>query len=85
MLAAGLGAYEPAGTVNYGVGDALRYGVYHAADLLLLVGVLPACAVVALALAVGGILLVSVLRHSLSDNVERAALTLAKSMSIGAT
>ena len=51
VLAAGLGAYEPAGTVSYGLGDALRYGVYHAADLLLLVGVVPACAVVALALA----------------------------------
>ena len=51
VLAAGLGAYEPAATVSYGLGDALRYGVYHAADLLLLVGVVPACAVVSLALA----------------------------------
>lgn len=34
-----------------------------------------ACLVVALALAVGGMLLVSVLRRSLSDDVERAALT----------
>jgi hypothetical protein len=50
VLAAGLGAYEPAGTVSYGLGDALRFGLYHAADLVLLVGVVPACAVVALAL-----------------------------------
>jgi hypothetical protein len=51
VLVAGLGAYEPAGTVSYGLGDALRYGMYHAGDLLLLVGVVPVCAVVALALA----------------------------------
>ena len=49
--AIGLGAYEPAGNAEYAVGDALRYGVYHAADLLLLVGVVPVCAVAALALA----------------------------------
>jgi hypothetical protein len=50
VVAAGLGAYEPAGAADYAVGDALRFGVYHAADLLLLVGVVPACAVAALAL-----------------------------------
>ena len=50
VIAAGLGAYEPAGGADYAVGDALRFGVYHAADLLLLVGVVPACAVAALAL-----------------------------------
>ena len=49
--AIGLGAYAPAGSAEYAVGDALRFGVYHAADLLLLVGVVPACAVAALALA----------------------------------
>jgi hypothetical protein len=49
--AIGLGAYSPAGSAEYGVGDALRFGVYHAADLLLLVGIVPACAVAALALA----------------------------------
>ena len=49
--ASGLGAYSPAGNAEYGVGDALRFGFYHAADLLLLVGIVPACAVVALALA----------------------------------
>jgi hypothetical protein len=46
----GFGAYEPAGSAEYALGDALRFGVYHAADLLLLVGVVPACAVAALAL-----------------------------------
>ena len=51
VLSVGFGAYEPAGTVDYSVGDALRFGVYHAADLLLLVGVVPACAVAALALS----------------------------------
>ena len=51
VVAIGFGAYEPAGSAEYAVGDALRFGVYHAADLLLLVGVVPACAVAALALA----------------------------------
>ncbi len=51
VVAIGFGAYEPVGNTEYAVGDALRFGVYHAADLLLLVGVVPACAVVALALA----------------------------------
>jgi Dolichyl-phosphate-mannose-protein mannosyltransferase len=49
--AIGLGAYEPAGSAEYTVGDALRFGAYHAADLLLLVGIVPVCAVAALALA----------------------------------
>lgn len=51
VIAIGFGAYEPAGSASYSVGDALRFGVYHAADLLLLVGVVPACAVASLALA----------------------------------
>jgi hypothetical protein len=51
VVAIGFGAYEPAGSAEYAVGDALRFGLYHAADLLLLVGVVPACAVAALALA----------------------------------
>ncbi|MEP7334440.1 MAG: glycosyltransferase family 39 protein [Actinomycetota bacterium] len=51
VVSIGFGAYEPAGSAQYAVGDALRFGVYHAADLLLLVGIVPACAVAALALA----------------------------------
>ena len=51
VVLVGFGAYGHAGGAEYGVGDALRFGVYHAADLLLLVGVVPACAVAALALA----------------------------------
>jgi hypothetical protein len=51
VVAIGFGAYEPAGSAEYAVGDALRFGLYHAADLLLLVGVVPTCAVAALALA----------------------------------
>ncbi len=49
--AIGLGAYSPAGSADYTVGGAVRFGFYHAADLLLLVGIVPACAVAALALA----------------------------------
>jgi Dolichyl-phosphate-mannose-protein mannosyltransferase len=51
VVAIGFGAYEPVGSAEYAFGDALRFGLYHAADLLLLVGVVPACAVAALALA----------------------------------
>jgi hypothetical protein len=40
-----LGAYRSAGEVSYGVGDAARYVVYHLADVVLLTGVVPACAV----------------------------------------
>jgi hypothetical protein len=42
------GAYAPAGETHYATGEALRYTLYHAADLLLLVGVVPLCAVVVL-------------------------------------
>jgi hypothetical protein len=45
VLATGFGAYAPAGTVEYDVGGALRFVLYHAADLVLLAGVVPACAV----------------------------------------
>ena len=38
VVAIGFGAYEPAGNAEYAIGDALRFGLYHAADLLLLVG-----------------------------------------------
>ena len=51
VFSIGFGAYGHAGGAEYAVGDALRFGVYHAADLLLLVGVVPACAVAALALS----------------------------------
>jgi hypothetical protein len=44
-----LGAYQAAGEVDYGVADAVRYTVYHAADIVLFTGVLPVCAAVVLA------------------------------------
>ena len=50
MLTGGFGAYEPAGRSNYDFGNALKFVVYHAADAVLLAGVVPACAVVMLAL-----------------------------------
>jgi hypothetical protein len=37
------GGYEPAGAVEYGVGDVGRFALYHAADLVLLAGVWPFC------------------------------------------
>jgi Dolichyl-phosphate-mannose-protein mannosyltransferase len=37
------GGYEPAGAVEYGVGDVARFALYHAADLVLLAGVWPFC------------------------------------------
>ena len=50
MLTGGFGAYEPAGRSSYDFGKALKFVVYHAADAALLAGVVPACAVVMLAL-----------------------------------
>jgi hypothetical protein len=50
VLTLGFGAYEPAQTTTYDLSSAVRFIAYHAADLLLLVGVVPACAVALLAL-----------------------------------
>jgi hypothetical protein len=47
--AAALGSYSSAVDVGYGVGDVLRFTEYHAAALLLLAGLFPACAVALLA------------------------------------
>ncbi len=41
---AGLGGYAAAATSSYSAGEAAEYVGYHAADLVLLCGVLPACA-----------------------------------------
>jgi Dolichyl-phosphate-mannose-protein mannosyltransferase len=41
-----LGAYKVTGHVSYGFGDALRFALYHAADLLLMTALVPAVAVV---------------------------------------
>ena len=41
-----LGAYKVTGHVSYGVGDAVRFAVYHAGDLLLMTALVPAVAVV---------------------------------------
>jgi Dolichyl-phosphate-mannose-protein mannosyltransferase len=41
-----LGAYKVTGHVSYGVGDAVRFAIYHAADLLLMTALLPVVAVV---------------------------------------
>lgn len=39
------GGYEPAGAADYGAADGARFALYHAADLVLLTGVFPVCAV----------------------------------------
>ncbi|MDQ5820863.1 MAG: glycosyltransferase family 39 protein [Actinomycetota bacterium] len=44
-LSALFGAYAPAGETRYPASEALRYALYHAADVLLLCGILPVCAV----------------------------------------
>jgi hypothetical protein len=49
LVVAGFGAYGPAGKASYNLADSLRFVLYHAADAVLLVGVVPACAVVLLA------------------------------------
>jgi hypothetical protein len=45
-----LGAYRAAGEVDYGFADALRFVLYHAADVVLFTGLIPVCAVAVLAL-----------------------------------
>jgi hypothetical protein len=42
------GAYRAAGEAPYGAWSALRFVIYHVADLVLLTGVIPACAVMLL-------------------------------------
>jgi len=46
-----LGAYRAAGEVDYGFADAVRFVLYHAADVLLFTGVIPVVAVALLAFA----------------------------------
>jgi dolichyl-phosphate-mannose-protein mannosyltransferase len=45
LVVSGFGAYGPAGKASYDVADSLRFIAYHAANALLLVGVVPVCAV----------------------------------------
>ena len=45
------GAYQAAGEVHYTLGDALRFCLYHAADVLLFTGVVPLCALAVLLVA----------------------------------
>src|SRR5205085_228390 len=42
------GAYQAAGEVHYSLGDALRFCLYHAADVVLFTGVAPVCALAVL-------------------------------------
>ena len=53
VLTLGFGAYQPAQATSYDLSGSARFIAYHAADLLLLVGVVPACAVALLALRPG--------------------------------
>jgi len=53
VLTLGFGAYDPAQTTSYDLSGATRFVAYHAADLVLLVGVVPACAVALLTLRPG--------------------------------
>ena len=47
-LSALFGAYSPAGETSYPAGEALRFVLYHAGDLVLMTGVVPLCAVMLL-------------------------------------
>ena len=42
------GAYQAAGEIHYSFGNALRFCLYHAGDVLLLTGVVPVCALAVL-------------------------------------
>jgi hypothetical protein len=50
LLVGGMGAYAPAGSADYDLTRATRFVAYHVADMLLLVGLAPACALVLLTL-----------------------------------
>jgi hypothetical protein len=45
LAVGGFGAYGPAGEASYNLADSLRFIAYHAADTVLLVAVVPVCAV----------------------------------------
>ena len=42
------GGYEPAGQARYGVGSALRFAIYHYADVVILSGAIPVAALIVL-------------------------------------
>jgi dolichyl-phosphate-mannose-protein mannosyltransferase len=46
LLGSALGAYKITGHVSYGLGDAIRFALYHAADLLLMTALVPVVAIV---------------------------------------
>jgi hypothetical protein len=48
-----LGAYRAAGEADYGLEDAVRFVLYHAADVVLFTGVVPVCVVAVLAVVPG--------------------------------
>ncbi len=70
----GLGGYAAAADTTYSTGDAGRYVLYHAADLLLLCGVVPACAL--------ALLLVQALRRREPSPAIRAYLAVAVSFAV---
>ena len=70
-----LGAYKITGHVSYGFGDALRFAIYHAADLLLMTALVPVVAVVL-------VLVEAAAGRERSDAV-RAYLAVAVALSLG--
>jgi hypothetical protein len=72
--AGALGGYEVVAQSGYSVGGAAKYVVYHFADLLVLCGLFPACAV--------GLLLVQALRRGEPDPRVRAYLAVAASVTV---
>jgi hypothetical protein len=69
-----LGAYGVTGSASYSVGDALRFSVYHLADVVLLVAVVPAVA--------SAILVVEAARGRESSPRARAFLAVAVSLTV---
>lgn len=69
-----LGAYGVTGSASYSVGDALRFSVYHLADVVLLVAFVPAVA--------SAILVVEAARRRESSHVARAFLAVAVSLTV---
>lgn len=67
-----LGAYRAAGEVSYDAGKSARYALWHAADVVILAGFFPVCAV--------ALLLVSAIRRREVDAPLRAYLAVAASL-----
>ena len=71
---AALGGYEVVANTSYGIGDGVRFVLYHTASVLILAGLFPVCALV--------LLLVGGLQRGETEPAVRAYLAVAASLSL---